>query len=101
MFRGFMPTREEVCARIKEIGILPGVRVPSAEDALFAASEMSRWGISVIELTMTIPGATGVIAELSRTMPKLIVGAGTVLDVETARACIDAGAAFVTSPGLN
>jgi 2-dehydro-3-deoxyphosphogluconate aldolase/(4S)-4-hydroxy-2-oxoglutarate aldolase len=96
-----MPTKDEVCARIREIGILPGIRVPSAADALFVAGEMLRWGISVVELTMTIPGAIDVIAELSRTMPHLIVGAGTVLDVETAAACIDAGAAFVTSPGLN
>jgi 2-dehydro-3-deoxyphosphogluconate aldolase/(4S)-4-hydroxy-2-oxoglutarate aldolase len=50
---------------------------------------------------MTVPGALDVIAELSRTTPQLIVGAGTVLDVGTAKACIDAGAAFVTSPGLN
>ena len=71
------------------------------KDALFAAGEMFRWGIPIVELTMTVPGAIGVIKELSRTHPKLIVGAGTVLDIETARACIDAGAAFVTSPGLD
>jgi 2-dehydro-3-deoxyphosphogluconate aldolase / (4S)-4-hydroxy-2-oxoglutarate aldolase len=96
-----MATKEEVCARIKEIGILPAIRVPSAEDALFAASEMLRWGINVVELTMTVPGAVGVISELARTMPQLIVGAGTVLDIQTASNCINAGAAFVTSPGLN
>jgi 2-dehydro-3-deoxyphosphogluconate aldolase/(4S)-4-hydroxy-2-oxoglutarate aldolase len=93
--------REEVCARIKQIGILPAIRVPSPEDALFAAGEMLRWGISVVELTMTVPGAIGVITELARTSPQLMVGAGTVLDVETARACVGAGAAFVTSPGIN
>jgi 2-dehydro-3-deoxyphosphogluconate aldolase/(4S)-4-hydroxy-2-oxoglutarate aldolase len=96
-----MVTKEEVCARIKEIGILPGIRVPSAEDALFAAGQMLNWGIPIVELTMTVPGAIGVIAELARTTPKLMVGAGTVLDLETARACVDAGAAFVTSPGMN
>jgi 2-dehydro-3-deoxyphosphogluconate aldolase/(4S)-4-hydroxy-2-oxoglutarate aldolase len=96
-----MAKKEEVCARIKEIGILPAIRVASASDALFAASEMWRWGISVVELTMTVPEAVGVITELAQTTPGLIVGAGTVLDLETARACLDAGAAFVTSPGLN
>jgi 2-dehydro-3-deoxyphosphogluconate aldolase/(4S)-4-hydroxy-2-oxoglutarate aldolase len=93
--------KEDVCARIKEIGILPAIRVPSAEDALFAAGEMLKWGIPVVELTMTVPGAIGVISELARTSPQLIVGAGTVLDIETARACVDAGASFVTSPGLD
>jgi len=96
-----MVKKEEVCARIKEIGILPAIRVPCAEDALFAAGEMFKWGISVVELTTTVPGAIGVITELARTMPELMVGAGTVLDIETARACVDAGAAFVTSPGMN
>jgi 2-dehydro-3-deoxyphosphogluconate aldolase/(4S)-4-hydroxy-2-oxoglutarate aldolase len=96
-----MEIREEVCARIKQIGVLPSIRVPSAEDALFAAGEMLRWGISVVELTMTVPGAIGVITELARTCPQLMVGAGTVLDLETARACVDAGVAFVTSPGIN
>ena len=96
-----MAKKDEVCARIKEIGILPAIRVPSAEDALFAAGQMFKWGIPVVELTMTVPGAIGVIAELARTCPELIVGAGTVLNVETARACVDAGVGFVTSPGLD
>jgi 2-dehydro-3-deoxyphosphogluconate aldolase / (4S)-4-hydroxy-2-oxoglutarate aldolase len=94
-------TKEEVCRRIQAVGILPAIRVPSAEDALFAANQMVKWGIPIVELTMTVPGAIRVIEELARTTPQLIVGAGTVLDVETARACIDAGAAFITSPGLD
>jgi 2-dehydro-3-deoxyphosphogluconate aldolase/(4S)-4-hydroxy-2-oxoglutarate aldolase len=96
-----MVTKEEVCARIKEIGILPAIRVPSAEDALFAAGQMFQWGIPVVELTMTVPGAIGVLTELARTTPQLIVGAGTVVDLKTARACVDAGAAFITSPGVD
>ena len=96
-----MATKDEVCNRIRDIGILPAIRVPSAADALFVAGEMLRCGISVVELTMTVPGAINVISELSRTSPNLIVGAGTVLKIETARACIDAGAAFVTSPGMD
>ena len=94
-------TAAEVCARIRDIGILPGIRVPSAEDALFAASEMYRCGIPIVELTMTVPGALGVLKELRRDTPSMVVGAGTVLDVGTAQACIDAGAQFITSPGLN
>jgi 2-dehydro-3-deoxyphosphogluconate aldolase/(4S)-4-hydroxy-2-oxoglutarate aldolase len=94
-------TKDQVCARIKQIGILPGVRVPSAKDALFAACEMLKWGIPVVELTMTVPGAIDVLSELKRTSPELIVGAGTVRDLETLRACIDAGAAFVSSPGID
>lgn len=96
-----MAKKDEVCARIKEIGILPAIRVASADDALFAAGEMLKWGIPVVELTMTVPGAIGVIKELARTSPKLIVGAGTVLDIETARACVDAGVAFISSPGMD
>jgi 2-dehydro-3-deoxyphosphogluconate aldolase / (4S)-4-hydroxy-2-oxoglutarate aldolase len=96
-----MAKKEEVCARIKEIGILPAIRVPSAEDALFAARQMLKWGIPVVELTMTVPGALGVIRELARTSPELIVGAGTVLDAETVRKCVAEGAAFITSPGMD
>lgn len=94
-------TKAEVCARIGEVGILPGIRVPTKSDALFAAHQMYRWGIPIVELTMTIPGAISVLMELRRDTPGLTVGAGTVLDVATAEACIDAGAAFVTSPGID
>src|SRR5579871_3095905 len=94
-------TSAEVCARIHEIGLLPGIRVPSAEDALFAACEMYRCGIPIVELTMTVPGALRVLRELRHDTPNMVVGAGTVLDVATAQACIDAGAQFITSPGLN
>lgn len=94
-------TKAEVCARIREVGILPGIRVPSADDAVFAAREMYRWGIPIVEMTMTVPGAISVLHELARSTPGLTVGAGTVLDVETARACLDAGAAFITSPGID
>jgi 2-dehydro-3-deoxyphosphogluconate aldolase/(4S)-4-hydroxy-2-oxoglutarate aldolase len=93
--------KEEVRARICEIGIIPAIRVPSAEEALFASNAVMRGGIGVIELTMTIPGALQVIAELSKTADGLLVGAGTVLDLETARCCVGAGAAFLTGPGLD
>jgi 2-dehydro-3-deoxyphosphogluconate aldolase/(4S)-4-hydroxy-2-oxoglutarate aldolase len=94
-------TREEVRARVREIGIIPAVRVASAEDAVFAAQSVFHGGIGVVELTMTTPGAFEVIAKLARTTPNLIVGAGTVLDLDTARRCLDAGVAFLTSPSLD
>jgi 2-dehydro-3-deoxyphosphogluconate aldolase/(4S)-4-hydroxy-2-oxoglutarate aldolase len=96
-----MPGKHEACSRIREIGILPAIRVPSAEDARFAADEMLEAGISIVELTMTVPGALRVISELARSHPQLMVGAGTVLSLESARACINAGAAFITSPGFD
>src|ERR1700722_18263646 len=94
-------TREKAGAAIKEVGIIPAFSVPTAEEALFAAQAVLRGGIGVIEMTMTIPGAFEVITELKHTSPNLLVGAGTVLDLDTARLCMDAGAAFLTGPGLN
>jgi 2-dehydro-3-deoxyphosphogluconate aldolase/(4S)-4-hydroxy-2-oxoglutarate aldolase len=93
--------KQVVRARLEEIGIIPAVRTASAEDARFATETISRAGIPIVEITMTVPGALNVIADLAQAMPDLVVGAGTVLDVEVARQCIDAGARFVTSPGLD
>jgi 2-dehydro-3-deoxyphosphogluconate aldolase/(4S)-4-hydroxy-2-oxoglutarate aldolase len=94
-------TRDEVRARISEIGIVPAVRVTSAGDALFAAQAVSRGGITIVEITMTVPDALEVVAELLRNRPEMTVGAGTVLDGETALRCVDAGVHFLTSPGLH
>jgi 2-dehydro-3-deoxyphosphogluconate aldolase/(4S)-4-hydroxy-2-oxoglutarate aldolase len=93
-------TRADVHARILRTGVVPAIRTASADDALFAADAVYHGGIHVVELTMTVPGAHDVLVELRRTHPKLMVGAGTVLDVGTASACVDAGAAFISSPGL-
>jgi 2-dehydro-3-deoxyphosphogluconate aldolase/(4S)-4-hydroxy-2-oxoglutarate aldolase len=93
--------REEVRARIAEVGIVSAIRVSSPEDALFAAQAVASGGIPIVELTMTVPGAIDVIAHLVRNGPELIVGAGTVWDVETARRCLDAGAKFLTTTGLD
>jgi 2-dehydro-3-deoxyphosphogluconate aldolase/(4S)-4-hydroxy-2-oxoglutarate aldolase len=91
----------DVRAKIAEISIIPAVRVKTPEDAWFAAEAVSRGGIPIVELTMTVPKATELIAHLVKKHPDLVVGAGTVLDVATARACLDAGAHFLTSPGLD
>jgi len=93
--------REQVRACIEQIGIVPAIRVTSAEDALFAAEAVSEGGIPIVEVTMTVPGAAAVIAELVRNRPKMIVGAGTVLNLETARGALDAGARFLTSTGFD
>jgi 2-dehydro-3-deoxyphosphogluconate aldolase/(4S)-4-hydroxy-2-oxoglutarate aldolase len=94
-------TRDQVRSRIQEIGIIPAIRVSSAQDALFAAETISASGIPIVELTMTVPGAIDAIAHLARNSPEVIVGAGTVWDTETARRCLDAGAKFLTSTGLD
>ena len=93
--------KEEVLAKIHEIGIMPGIRTSSAEDGRFAAEAIAQGGIPIVEITMTVPKAIDVISDMVRNSPNLIVGAGTVLDIETARRCIAAGAGFLTSPGLN
>jgi 2-dehydro-3-deoxyphosphogluconate aldolase/(4S)-4-hydroxy-2-oxoglutarate aldolase len=93
--------RETIRIRIEEIGIVPAIRLLSAEDALFAAEAVVDSGIPIAEVTMTTPGAIEVISKLARNRPELIVGAGTIIDIETARRCLDAGAKFLTSPGLD
>ena len=92
--------REEVRNRIKEIGILAAIRVDSKEDALFAAEAVYHGGVPAVEIALTLPGATEVISQLVQHNPQLIVGAGSVLNAEAARACLDAGAMFLTSDGL-
>lgn len=94
-------TKEEVRARIEEIGIIPAVRFHSAEDARFATQAVSHGGIPIVEITMTVPGAIELISELARNNPEVTVGAGTIFDKETASRCLDAGAKFLTSPGLD
>jgi 2-dehydro-3-deoxyphosphogluconate aldolase/(4S)-4-hydroxy-2-oxoglutarate aldolase len=93
--------RDEACEFIKEIGIIPAVRVSSAEDAHFAAECVTAGGIPIVEITMTVPEAVELISHLVRRHKKMLVGAGTVLNVETAKRCLDAGASFLTAPGFN
>jgi 2-dehydro-3-deoxyphosphogluconate aldolase/(4S)-4-hydroxy-2-oxoglutarate aldolase len=92
--------RKEIRTLIREIGIIPSIRVSSADDARFAAESISQGGISIAEIAMTVPGAIQVITDLAKTAPDMIVGAGSVLDEETARKCLDAGARFLTMDGF-
>jgi 2-dehydro-3-deoxyphosphogluconate aldolase / (4S)-4-hydroxy-2-oxoglutarate aldolase len=94
--------KQQVRDRILEIGIVPVVRASSAAEALLAAEAVYAGGIPIVEITMTVPGAVEVIRELQRSaLAGVLIGAGTVLDAETARRCVDAGAEFLVSPGLN
>ena len=92
--------KEHIRARIEEIGIIPAVRLHSAEHARYAAEALHRAGIPIAEITMTVPDALKVISDLAGSLPEMVVGAGTVLDVETAQRCVDAGAKFLTSTGF-
>jgi len=95
-------TRAAICKRIETVGIVPVIRSPSAELAMEAAKAILAGGISVFEITMTIPDAPAVIRALRRRLGEgALVGAGTVLDATEARACIEAGAEFIVSPGFD
>jgi 2-dehydro-3-deoxyphosphogluconate aldolase/(4S)-4-hydroxy-2-oxoglutarate aldolase len=94
--------KAEVSTRLTAIGISPVVRAESTEMGRRAVAAILKGGISVLEITMTVPGAVRMIEELSAEVdPEVIIGAGTVLDAQTARACIDAGAQFIVSPALD
>lgn len=94
-------TRQEILSAIVETGILPVVRAISAEQALRAAEAIYRGGITTLEITMTVPGAIHVMEKVAdRLGDKVLLGAGTVLDGETARAALLAGAQFIVSPAL-
>jgi 2-dehydro-3-deoxyphosphogluconate aldolase / (4S)-4-hydroxy-2-oxoglutarate aldolase len=93
--------KQEVRSRIERIGIIPAVRVSSVEDAFFAAEAVSRGGIPIVEVTLALPDAHKAISHLVQNAPDVIVGAGGVNDMETARSCLDAGASFLTSDGLD
>ncbi len=95
-------TSTEIRKRIVEVGIIPVIRAASAREAIFAVEAVSAGGIPVAELTMTVPGAIDLIAELSKTLgSEVLIGAGTVLDADTAQLCIEAGARFIVSPGFD
>ena len=94
--------KTDVIKHIKDTGVIPVVRATSADEAMRAIDAIREGGISVLEITMTVPGAIKLIEEVAKRYDKeALVGAGTVLDPETATACIESGARFVVSPALN
>jgi 2-dehydro-3-deoxyphosphogluconate aldolase / (4S)-4-hydroxy-2-oxoglutarate aldolase len=93
---------KEALAMILEEGVVPVIRVALAEEALEVAKALKEGGISVIEVTMTVPGAMDVIKEVSQKFKgKVLLGAGTILDAETARLALINGAQFLVTPTLN
>ncbi len=94
--------KHQIRERILETAIIPVVRAASPGEARMAAEAVCEGGIPIVEITMTVPGAIDLIRELTK-IPEtqLLVGAGTVLDPETARRCLDAGAQFIVGPGLD
>jgi 2-dehydro-3-deoxyphosphogluconate aldolase/(4S)-4-hydroxy-2-oxoglutarate aldolase len=97
-----MPTKEQQLQYMLDSGVVAVVRLDSADQLIRTAQAIREGGVTVIEFTMTTPFALDMIHEAAKTMPKdVLLGAGTVLDPETCRAVILAGAQFVVSPTLN
>jgi 2-dehydro-3-deoxyphosphogluconate aldolase / (4S)-4-hydroxy-2-oxoglutarate aldolase len=94
-------TAQEILAFITEVGIVPVVRTASAEQAIQAVEAIFNGGIRAAEITMTVPGAVRALEKVAdRFGDKIMLGAGTVLDPETARICMLAGAEFFVTPAL-
>jgi 2-dehydro-3-deoxyphosphogluconate aldolase/(4S)-4-hydroxy-2-oxoglutarate aldolase len=91
----------EVLKSLQQIGLVPVLRAQSVDKALALAAAIAAGGVTVLEITMTVPGAIQVMRKLAEQRPDILIGAGTVLDAETARMCILEGAQFVVSPALN
>lgn len=94
-------SRDKIVSAIVENGIIPVIRASSADQAMLAAEAILRGGLATLEITMTVPGAIHVMEKVAdRLGDKVLLGAGTVLDAETARAALLAGAEFIVSPAL-
>jgi len=96
--------RLKMIQKISEYGIVAVIRATSKEEGVKIVKAVTKGGINAIEVTMTVPGAIDVIKELTeiyKDNKDILIGAGTVLDPETARACILAGAKYIVSPSLN
>jgi 2-dehydro-3-deoxyphosphogluconate aldolase/(4S)-4-hydroxy-2-oxoglutarate aldolase len=95
-------SRNATVSKILEVGVVPIIRTASSKTALEAARAVHRGGIHLLEVTMTVPGALGVLEALADELGDgLLLGAGSVLDPETARAAMLAGARFIVTPGLS
>jgi 2-dehydro-3-deoxyphosphogluconate aldolase/(4S)-4-hydroxy-2-oxoglutarate aldolase len=94
--------KKKIVEQIESLGLVPVVRASSADEAMQAIEAIKAGGVNVLEITMTVPGAVRVIEKVAdKYGSDVLVGAGTVLDPETARACLLAGAQFIVSPALN
>ena len=94
--------KREVFNRMISEGLVPVIRVSSAQEAIDVADAIKEGGVTLIEITMSVPGAIDVIKELAQKYrDEIIMGAGTILDPETGRAALLAGAQFIVTPTLN
>ncbi|MGH4137346.1 bifunctional 4-hydroxy-2-oxoglutarate aldolase/2-dehydro-3-deoxy-phosphogluconate aldolase [Clostridium sp.] len=96
--------RLEMIKKISDAGIVAVIRANSKEEGVKIVEAVKKGGIKALEITMTVPGAVEIIKELTEIYKDdedMLIGAGTVLDPETARACILAGAKYIVSPSLN
>src|SRR5438309_1026358 len=93
--------KTEVLSALRNLGLVPVLRAESEAQALALADAIAAGGVTTMEVTMTVPGAIRVMRKLAEARPDLLIGAGTVLDPETARMCILEGAQYVVSPALN
>ncbi len=98
-----MSEKQDNLKRIGQGGVIAVIRADSQEEALRTTAAVKAGGIEAIEITMTVPGAVDLIRKLVATYSRreVLIGAGTVLDSETARACLLAGAEFVVCPGTD
>ena len=90
--------KQDVIARIRECGVIPVIRASSHEEALAVIDAIAKGGITVIEVTMTVPNAVDLIEKLATERKDLLIGAGSVIGPERAHECIAAGARFIVSP---
>src|SRR3954453_12097836 len=91
----------EILQKLKDIAIVPVVRTTNAESAIRAVEAIAEGGIACAEITMTVQGAIRALERVAdRFGDRILLGAGTVLDPETARACMLAGANFFVTPAL-
>lgn len=92
--------KSAVLETIKREKLIPVIRTSTTEDARKAVEALSKCGIKVFEITMTVPNAAGLIAELNEENSEILLGAGTVLNLAQAEKCVKAGAQFIVSPAF-
>src|ERR671928_506376 len=95
-------SKETQLRQVLDCGIVAVVRSPDSQQLVEVARALADGGVSVVEITMSVPNALDVLRQVRQALgDRVLVGAGTVLDPETARAVLLAGAEFVVSPTLN
>lgn len=94
-------TREEIRKQIRDIGLIPAIRVDSVDAAVFAAENVAAGGIPIVEVASTIPDADRAIREIARRFPSMIVGGEVISGFDEAHRRLDAGAMFLTGPGFD